>query len=124
MDIAKALNEERTKLNTQLEELAKKKEDIDAQMQQVKTELKAIDAYEQSKNPVKKEKKTRSPRKTGVKQAVMNLIASSAGITRAKLIEMMQAQDDKAKQQQISNVLTALKKAGTVSAVDGTYTKV
>jgi glycyl-tRNA synthetase (class II) len=124
MDIAKALNEERTKLNTQLEELAKKKEDIDAQMQQVKTELKAIDAYEQSKNPAKKEKKTRAPRKTGVKQAVMNLIASSAGITRAKLIEMMQAQDDKAKQQQISNVLTALKKAGTVSAVDGTYTKV
>jgi hypothetical protein len=124
MDISKAIAEERTKLNTQLEELAKKKEDIDAQMQQVKTELKAIDAYEQSKNPVKKEKKPRSPRGTGVRQAVMNLVASSAGITRAQLIEHMNAKEDKAKQQQISNILTLAKKRGVLSLVDGIYTKV
>lgn len=123
MDLLKVMADERTKLNTRLEELAKQKEELDSQMQQVKTELKAIDAYEQSKNPVKREKKARSPRKAGIKQSVMNMIASSANITRSVLIENMGAKGDKSKEQAISNALSSLKKEGKITSDAGAYSK-
>jgi DNA-binding transcriptional ArsR family regulator len=121
MDFIKAMNEERARLNTNLEELAKQKADIDAQILQVNTELKAIHAYESVKTGKPKATRTRAPRKSGVRQAVRNLITSTAGgIARADILKAMKA-EDKQSQQSISNALSSLKKQGLVTADGGIY---
>lgn len=124
MDITKAIEEERTRLTervtvieTQITELQEEKAKIDL-------ELKAITVYEQAKSGVKKERKARGPREKGVRASVMNMIASTPGVSRSQLLELMKAKGDKKKEQSISNVLANLKKAGTISAKDGVYSKV
>lgn len=62
-------------------------------------------------------------RRSGIRDQVLALIEEHAdGITRAKLLEVMDAKGDKSAEQSISNALAALKKAGTIKGDGGTYT--
>jgi hypothetical protein len=70
---------------------------------------------------------TRTPRATGtrrsgVRDEVLTMVKNSPnGISRAQLLEAMDAKGDKSAEQSISNALAALKKAGTVSGEGGVY---
>ena len=121
-DFQKALQEEVARLEKQHAELLSQKSEIDDKLKAVEIELKAIDAYRNRKEEPKV-RKPRTPRKESLKQAVMNMLATAGSATRSQLIELMQAKEDKAKQQAISNALTQLKKAGTLVSNDGVYSK-
>ncbi len=74
--------------------------------------------------PAARSPSTRSPRRGGITETVLDLIKKSeAGMTRSQLIAALDAQD-KAAQQSISNALANMKKKGTLAANDGVYTAV
>lgn len=60
-------------------------------------------------------------RRTGIRNDVLASVKATPGITRADLIDKMGAKGDKSAEQSISNALSALKKAGTISLSDGKY---
>lgn len=65
---------------------------------------------------------TGGTRRTGIRDQVLHLVNEQGdGITRSKLLEVMDAKGDKSAEQSISNALAALKKAGTLTAVGGVY---
>lgn len=64
---------------------------------------------------------TRSPRKGGVTETVLEHIKKSeGGLSRSQLLAVMDAQD-KASQQSISNALANMKKKGVLTADGGVY---
>jgi len=69
---------------------------------------------------------TRAPgtRRAGIRDTILNTIKHNPGVTRSALIELMDAKGDKSAEQSISNALSALKKAGDITAADGAYTAV
>lgn len=131
MDFLKALEAERDRLTKRLEELHQQADKIAEEINGINTELRAMEAYQEAKEGKQKEARAprkssgpRGPRKTGMRESVMNVIASNPnGIGRAGIIDMMNAKEDKKMQQAISNVLVQLKKAGTVTSTDGKYAK-
>lgn len=69
-----------------------------------------------------KPKQTRRPRKSGVRDAVLAEIKKHPnGISRADLLEAMNATDASA-QQSVSNAVAALKKNDLITAEQGHYT--
>lgn len=65
--------------------------------------------------------RTHAPKKSGVRQAVHNLITSAAGgIARSDILRAMDA-GDKESQQFISNALSSLKKRGLATSDGGIY---
>jgi|GEM_PF-2268445 len=61
-------------------------------------------------------------RRTGVKATALKAITNSDnGMTRAQILEAMDAQDDKSAQNSISTALANLKKEGKVTNDDGIY---
>jgi hypothetical protein len=61
-------------------------------------------------------------RRSGVREQVLDAVkAVPGGVSRAKLLETMDAKGDKSAEQSISNALAALKKAGAITAHDGLY---
>jgi hypothetical protein len=64
----------------------------------------------------------RGVRRAGIRENVLQRVTAHAGgVSRAALIDEMDAKGDKSAQQSISNALAALKKAGTIKAADGLY---
>lgn len=62
-------------------------------------------------------------RRGNVRDTVLATIKDTpGGINRADLLVKLEAKGDKAAEQSISNALANLKKAGTITATDGTYT--
>lgn len=62
-------------------------------------------------------------RRAGIRNDVLNLIGEhSDGISRAQVLETMDAKGNKQAEQSISNALANLKKAGTINLKDGLYT--
>jgi ABC-type transporter Mla subunit MlaD len=123
MDITqlrKTIEEARNNLNKTLDELLEQKATIDDDIDTVRKELQGLDAYLGGKV----EKKTRGPRKTGIRQSVMNVISSNPnGINRSGILDMMNAKGDKKAEQAISNALASMKKTGAIAAKDGMYIK-
>lgn len=60
-------------------------------------------------------------RRTGIREEVLAMIQKNPSIGRAQLIEKMNAKGDKSAEQSVSNALSALKKAGTITADNGVY---
>lgn len=118
------------------EQLAKQREEILAKREAIDTELAEIDAkinrVEAYFNPVRptapKAPKprattgTRRPRTSGVRESVFAEIAKHGeGISRKDLLSVMGATDDKAKEQSVSNAVSALKKDGKITGEQGHY---
>lgn len=61
-------------------------------------------------------------RRTGVRDAVLNVVSGANGISRADILEQMDAKGDKRAEQSISNALANLKKADKIDLNDGVYT--
>ena len=122
-DFASLIEQERTRLNKIIDDLTTKRDAIDTQIAEAQRELSAITAYEKAKAPVVK--KTRTPRAaTSKRSELLETIKANPGATRADLIEKLGIKGNKSAEQALSNKLSNMKKAGTITATDGKYTAV
>lgn len=60
-------------------------------------------------------------RRTGIREEVLALIKQHGSVTRSEIIVRMDAKGNKGAEQSVSNALSALKKAGSVTTKDGSY---
>lgn len=124
MDLQQMMEEERQRLNKQLAEIATRRVVIDQEEGAVHIELSAISGYfdaKMGKVMTRAKGKARGPRKVGVKQRVLDTITAD-GTTKQDIIAKLGAADDVAMKNAISNMLSILKKAGTiVSGERGSY---
>lgn len=122
MSLLKAIEDERAKLITKIEELQNQKAVIDTQIDEVKAELRAIDAYTNAKQPKVKKTVTRKPRGAGLRQQILDLLKTKPhGLGRSAIIDELGVRGDKGKEQSVSNTLTLLKKSDTVKLDNGVY---
>ena len=95
---------------------------LNASIAEIDREMLAIQAYENAKNgkvaPTPTGTRTR---RGGVRDTVLATIIESGGINRSDLLVKLDAKGDTKAEQSISNALANLKKAGTITASDGTY---
>jgi len=63
----------------------------------------------------------RGTRRSGIRTTVLEAIQNSTGMSRADLLDHLNVKGDKAGEQSVSNALAALKKAGQIDNIDGTY---
>lgn len=122
------IEKERTRLSKHRADIEAKRSEIDQQLAKIDKELEAIKAYEAVKTGKAVAPVTRTPRaagskrRTGIRDEVLAVIAQHPqGIGRADILEAMGAKGEKKEEQAISNALSALKKADTVTAEDGKY---
>jgi hypothetical protein len=122
MDIpnfALATAQERSRIHDAMKAAQAKRQEAEYEIASLEAQLAAIAAYDaalKGKHVLPTESRApRGPR--GQKRAaILNLIAQHPeGMTRADIIEAMHAHGDKPGTQSISNVLSALKKAGRVT---------
>lgn len=116
MDFAKAIAAEKNRIHSAITDLSKEKSEIDNKISKLQLELDAITAYENTKSG----KPARKTRGTSVRAQVLALIKSKS-CTRAEVISALGYQNEKGKQQTVSNTLAVLKKKGDISLKDGTY---
>jgi hypothetical protein len=61
-------------------------------------------------------------RRTGIREDVLRVVSEHGeGVSRSKILELMDAKGEKSAEQSISNALAALKKAGTITLANGVY---
>ena len=116
MDFAKSIEKEKERLESTVVELNKQKSDIDIQIKEVLLELDAVRAYFSTRGGKPPSKK----RGASVRAQILALIKSQP-MKRADVITALGYQDDKGKQQTVSNTLSTLKKKGAITLEDGTY---
>ena len=123
MGFIEALEAERQRLQKQVDELHKQRDQIDDELSKISAEIRAMDAYQAAKEGKPKAAKKRGPRKSGVRQSVLNIISSNPnGISRAGIIDLLGLKDDTKGHQSVSNALQALKKEALVTSEKGVYT--
>jgi len=127
-DFAQLIEKERARISKLREELHAKQSEITAQLLVLEKELEAITAYENVKSGKGERASratmgTRAPRGSK-KHELAALIKANPGITRADILERLGAKGDKTAEGSISNALTTMKKAGTLSLDGGKYTVV
>ena len=126
------IDKERARLTKEREDLAAKREEIDTQLTTIDRELAAIGAYEAVKTgkmpepspaPIAARKTSdtaRAPR--GAKRdELLALITGKPGLARGDILEALGVKGNKGAEQSVSNALANLKKAGTITAIDGKY---
>jgi hypothetical protein len=111
-----------------------RKEQVESEVADLTTELRAVDAYHAAKGdgslskasgrsrklPAKARKS--SGRQSGMREQVLSKIKEAAdGIARGELLIAMEMKGNKSGELAVSNALAALKKAGKAIARDGKY---
>ncbi len=97
------------------------RDEIDRQLDELEREFGAITAYEQARNgaaaPARGNK-----RRTGVRQNVLDVVKKHPkGISRADILQEMNAKGDKRAEQSVSNALSNLKKQNSLKLEEGSY---
>lgn len=132
-NLAETMENERQRLTKVLETIAQKRIDLDQEERTAKIELAGIIAYldakmgkvmvQQTITAPKKRGPTgpRGPRQTGIKERVLEVITLE-GVSKQDILAKLNATEDKALTQAISNTLVALKKLEkVVSGERGMY---
>jgi len=116
VNFTKSIEKEKERLESTVVELNKQKSDIETQIKETLLELDAVRAYFSTRDGKPPSKK----RGESVRAQILALIKSQP-MKRADVITALGYQDDKGKQQTVSNTLSTLKKKGAVALEDGTY---
>ncbi len=131
LNLSDTMEQERQRLNKVLEQIMEKRVALDQEERTAKIELAGIQAYLDAKMgkvapqtvayAPRKRTTTRGPRQTGIKDRVLAVVTVE-GITKQDILNKLEAGEDKAMQQAISNALVALKKDNKViSGARGMY---
>ena len=124
-NFAEMIQKERERLTKLSEDYHAQIADLQSKLSDIHLEMRAITAYEQAKTDKparapKASKGIRAPR--GAKrEELLALIRQHPGIARGAIIEQLGVKGDKGQEQGISNALSVMRKAGTITADDGKY---
>lgn len=120
----KFVEKERARLAKERQALLAEQKATADKLASVDKELLAITAYEDAKKgKPKRATGPRGPRQGTSKRAeLLQLIKDSpSGMSRGDILERLGLKGNKSGEQSVSNGLTALKKAGTITSKDGKY---
>lgn len=128
---------ERSRLDTLINEAVFRRDTIQQEIDDLKTELAAIEAYEAVKagkqlvearatpEPAPRKPRAtngeRAPRGSKQQEIIALLTDKADGMTRGKLLEALGAKGNKSAEQSVSNALSSMKKGGKIGNKDGQY---
>ena len=125
-DFQKFINKERERVTNLKVEITAKIAELTEQLATAERSLLAVDAYEAAK--AGKLKAARAPRATGTRSPkggkraeVLELLAKHGAMGRADIITAFNIKGKKKEEQNLSNLLTNMKKGNLIVAKDGKY---
>src|SRR4051812_39026848 len=124
-NFAEYIARERDRLHAEREQVFSQQEELQRKLDAVNREFAAIEAYETAKTG-KAERQARADRQPRARrgsrrEALLELIRQSDGLSRGEILERMDLKGDKSGEMSVSNALTALTKSNQVRCEDGKY---
>ena len=117
---------ERERLTKKREDVTHRQQKLAEELDAVDKELMAIDAYEAvklGKTPMKRRASSSRAPRGAVRGKVLETLKSKAGgMSRGEILEALGAIGNEKSERSISSALSAMKKAGQLTAKDGKYT--
>jgi len=119
------ISRERDRLRAEREQVFTQQEELQRKLDAINREFDAIGAYETAKTgkAARQARTDRQPRarRGSRREALLELIRQSDGLSRGELLERMGLKGDKSGEMSVSNALTALTKSNQVRREDGKY---
>jgi hypothetical protein len=119
------ISRERERLRAEREQVFSQQEELERRLDALNREFAAIEAYETAKTgkAVRQASSGRQPRarRGSRREALLELIRQSDGLSRGEILERMGLKGDKAGEMSVSNALTALTKNNQVRREGGKY---
>jgi hypothetical protein len=121
------MTRERERLHREREQIFNEQEELQKKLDAINREFAAIEAYEAAKTgkaiarQASGRKGTTRARRGSKREALMEVIKSAAGLSRAEILEKMGLKGDKSGEMSVSNALTALTKTNQVRREGGKY---
>src|SRR3954452_23847927 len=119
------ISRERDRLRAEREQVFNQQEELQRKLDAVNREFAAMEAYETTKTgkATRQKAASRQPRarRGSRREALLELIRQSDGLSRGELLERMGLKGDKSGEMSVSNALTALTKSNQVRREDGKY---
>jgi hypothetical protein len=116
---------ERDRLRAEREQIFSQQEELQRKLDAVNREYAAIEAYETAKTgknarqaPAGRQSRARRGSR---REALLELIRQSDGLSRGEILEQMGLKGDKSGEMSVSNALTALTKSNQVHREGGKY---
>jgi Fe2+ or Zn2+ uptake regulation protein len=125
-NFAQQIQSERERLTRERETIRSQQRELEQKLTAIDREFQAIEAYEAAKTGkavrggMASSGRTRA-RRGSKREALMELIKSAAGLSRADILAKMGLKGDKSGEMSVSNALTALTKANQVRRDGGKY---
>jgi hypothetical protein len=124
-NFAEFISRERDRLRAEREQVFSQQEELQRKLDTVNREFAAMEAYETTKTgkATRQTAASRQPRarRGSRREALLELIRQSDGLSRGELLERMGLKGDKSGEMSVSNALTALTKSNQVQREDGKY---
>jgi hypothetical protein len=124
-NFAEYIARERDRLHAEREQVFSQQEELQRKLDAVNREFAAIEAYETAKTgkAARQAPAGRQPRarRGSRREALLELIRQSDGLSRGELIERMGLKGDKSGEMSVSNALTALTKSNQLRREGGKY---
>jgi hypothetical protein len=119
------ISRERDRLRAEREQIFNQQEELQRRLETVNREFVAIEAYETAKTgkAARQAPAGRQPRARhgSRREALLELIRQSDGLSRGEILERMSLKGDKSGEMSVSNALTALAKSNQVRREGGKY---
>ena len=116
---------ERERLRAEREQVFSQQEELQRKLDAINREFAAIEAYETAKTgkAARQAPAGRQPRarRGSRREALLELIRQSDGLSRGEILERMGLKGDKSGEMSVSNALTALTKSNQVRREGGKY---
>jgi hypothetical protein len=129
-NFATYMQRERDRLNAEREAIFTQQQELESKLNEINREFAAIEAYEAAKTGKAPRASSggaagtgrrRQARRGSRREALMELIRSAPGLSRAEILEKMGLKGDKSGEMSVSNALTALTKTMQVRREGGKY---
>jgi|1185.fasta_scaffold729061_1 hypothetical protein len=119
------ISRERDRLRAEREQVFNQQEELKRRLDAINREFAAVDAYETAKTG-KAARQAAGSRQQGARrgsrrEALLELIRQSDGLSRGEILERMGLKGDKSGEMSVSNALTALTKSNQVFRDGGKY---
>ena len=124
-NFAEFISRERDRLRAEREQVFNQQEELQRKLDAVNREFAAMEAYETTKTgkATRQTPASRQPRarRGSRREALLELIRQSDGLSRGELLERIGLKGDKSGEMSVSNALTALTKSNQVRREGGKY---
>ena len=119
------ISRERDRLRAEREQVFTQQEELQRRLDAINREFAAIEVYETAKTgkAARQAPAGRQPRarRGGRREALLEIIQQSDGLSRGEILERMGLKGDKSGEMSVSNALTALTKSNQVHREGGKY---